>query len=182
MTDLQQPLVWLDLEMTGLDPNVHTIIEIAVIITDGDLAEVIEGPDIVIAATDEELALMDGVVSKMHRKSGLTRAVRDSTVSLADAEETVLSFIREHIPEPKVGILAGNSIHADRSFLVRSMPAIADHLHYRLVDVSTVKELARRWYPDSLEGSPEKGGGHRALVDIRESIEELRYYRQQVFK
>ncbi len=181
MPDLTRPLVWIDLEMTGLDPNIHTIVEIAVIITDGGLEETIEGPDLVIHATDEELDLMDDVVRKMHRKSGLTKAARASTITIHDAQDTVLAFITEHIPEPRVGVLAGNSIHADRGFLLRHMPAIAAHLHYRLVDVSTVKELARRWYPDVLDGAPEKGGGHRALVDIRESIEELRYYRGQVF-
>ncbi len=182
MPALKRPLVWIDLEMTGLDADVHTIVEIAVIITDGDLEVTVEGPEFVIHATDEELALMDEVVTKMHTKSGLLGQARESTVSLADAEQAVLAFIVEHVPEPRSGILAGSSIHADRSFLVRHMPTITDHLHYRLVDVTTIKELARRWYPEAVASAPEKSGDHRALIDIRESIDELKHYRAQVFK
>lgn len=182
MPGLSRPLVWIDLEMTGLDPNVHTIVEVAVIITDGELEQVIEGPDLVIHATEEELARMDEVVLKMHTKSGLLGLIRASVVSLADAEQAVMEFVLEHVPERRTGVLAGNSIHADRSFLLQYMPAVAEHLHYRLVDVSTIKELARRWYPEAVKTAPEKDGDHRALVDIRESIAELRHYRAEIFK
>ena len=182
MPPLERPLVWVDLEMTGLDPAVHTIVEAAVIITDGQLETVVEGPELVISATDDELALMDDFVTKMHTSSGLVELVKASKVTTAEAEEAILAFIKEHVPEKRKGVLAGNSIHADRGFLQQHMPSITDHLHYRLIDVSTVKELARRWYPEALAGAPEKGGGHRALADIRESIDELRYFRAQVFK
>lgn len=182
MPALNRPLVWIDLEMTGLDPNIHTIVEVAVIITDGDLEQVIEGPDLVIHATEEELARMDEVVLKMHTKSGLLELVRASEISIADAEKAILEFLVEHVPEPRAGVLAGNSIHSDRSFLLRYMPAVAEHLHYRLVDVSTIKELARRWYPEAVKSAPDKDGDHRALADIRESIAELRHYRAEIFR
>lgn len=178
----KDPLVWVDLEMTGLDPDEHVIVEIAVIVTDGTLDTVIEGPDLIIHATDEELGRMDDFVTKMHEKSGLTAEVRASTLTLAEAEAEVMHFLRTHVPEPRTGLLAGNSIHTDRIFLTRYMPAITDHLHYRLVDVSTVKELSRRWYPDLMGDAPEKGGAHRALADIRESIDELRWFRERAFK
>ncbi|NND85550.1 MAG: oligoribonuclease [Acidimicrobiia bacterium] len=182
MDALTDPLVWVDLEMTGLDPAEHVIVEIAVIITDGALETLVEGPDLIIHATDEQLGRMDDFVTKMHKGSGLTEAVRASTLTVAEAEEQVMAFIKEHVPEHRVGLLAGNSIHTDRTFLTRYMPAITDHLHYRLVDVSTVKELARRWYPDDIEDAPIKGGAHRALADIRESIDELRWFRDRVFR
>jgi oligoribonuclease len=182
MPDLADPLVWVDLEMTGLDPDEHVIVEIAVIVTSGDLATAIEGPDLIIHATDEELGRMDDFVTKMHAKSGLTEEVRASTLTVAEAEHQVMRFLRTHVPEPKVGLLAGNSVHTDRIFLTRFMPAITGHLHYRIVDVSTVKELARRWYPGVLDDAPEKGGAHRALADIRESIDELRWLRERVFR
>jgi oligoribonuclease len=165
---MDEPLVWVDLEMTGLDPVEHVILEIAVVVSDGRLDEVVEGPDLVVHQTDEALAGMPDVVREMHEKSGLTAAVQASTLSLADAEQQVLAFVREHVPAAGVAPLAGNSIHADRAFIRRYMPDLDGHLHYRMVDVSTVKELVARWYPDVFESRPHKAGGHRALADILE--------------
>ena len=179
---LEQPLVWLDLEMTGLDPERDVVVEIATIVTDGALEQVIEGPDIVIAAPAEALAGMAPVVQEMHTKSGLLDSIRASKRSVAEAEQATLSFLRPHVPEAGLAPLAGNSVHADRMFLRRFMPALEGYLHYRNVDVSTLKELARRWAPDVLAEAPTKDGAHRALADIRESIEELRYYRQRLFR
>ncbi|MDH3261009.1 MAG: oligoribonuclease [Acidimicrobiia bacterium] len=176
------PLVWIDLEMTGLDPEVDVILEIAVIITDGSLEETIEGPDLVLHADEAALEEMAPVVREMHHLSGLTEAVRRSPLSAARAEQLVLEFVKFHIPEPGHAPLAGNSVHADRAFLHKHMPELAAWFHYRNVDVSTIKELARRWNPGVLEKAPDKGGGHRALADIRESIAELKYYRENVFK
>lgn len=178
---LDQPLVWVDLEMTGLDPTRHVIVEIAVIITDGQLEHVVEGPDLVIHQPEDALQGMEDVVARMHAGSGLTEAVRASDVSVADAERRALEFVRRHVPEARTAPLAGNSVHADRAFLVAYMPELEAHLHYRNVDVSTLKELARRWRPDALASVPRKGGGHRALADIRESIEEVRHYRTTLF-
>ena len=174
-------LAWMDLEMTGLDPERHVIVEIATIITDDDLEVVAEGPDLVVHATDDELARMDEVVVRMHTESGLLERIRASPLSLAEAGAQTLAFLREHIPEPRAVPLCGNSIGTDRRFLARHLPEIEDHLHYRSVDVSTIKELAKRWMPQLLEGAPAKVGSHRALDDIRESIEELRYYRRALF-
>ena len=174
-------LAWMDLEMTGLDPAQHVIVEIATIITDDDLAIVAEGPDLVVQATEDELARMDPVVVKMHTESGLLDRIRSSTVTLAEAGAQTLEFLREHIPEPGTVPLCGNSIGTDRRFLALHLPDIENHLHYRSVDVSTIKELGRRWAPDLVNGAPNKQGSHRALDDIRESIEELRYYRQTLF-
>jgi oligoribonuclease len=179
---MDQPLVWIDLEMTGLDPAADVILEIACIVTDGSLEGSIEGPDIVIHAPDDKLEAMVPIVAEMHAASGLTTAVRESSVTVVDAEQRVLDFIIEHVAEPNAAPLAGNSVHADRAFLRRHMPALDDYLHYRIVDVSTVKELARRWYPEAVERAPKKEGGHRALADIRESIDELRYYRTAIFR
>ncbi|MDR9451264.1 MAG: oligoribonuclease [Acidimicrobiia bacterium] len=176
------PLAWIDLEMTGLDPENHVIVEIAVIITDGSLDEIIEGPDLVLRADETALDKMAPVVREMHDASGLTEAIRKSLISAGEAERLVLEFVREHLPEPGQVPLAGNSVHADRAFLRKHMPELEEWFHYRNVDVSTVKELARRWYPEVLENAPVKGGGHRALADIRESIEELKYYREAVFR
>jgi oligoribonuclease len=181
-SSLTDPLVWVDLEMTGLDPARHVIVEIAAIVTDGMVERVEEGPDLVVAQPEEALAAMEPVVAEMHAKSGLTEAVRGSHIALADAERQVLAFIRGHVPEAGAAPLAGNSIHADRVFLRRHMPELESWLHYRNVDVSTVKELVRRWYPDVLASAPTKRGGHRALEDLRESIAELRYYRRTVFR
>jgi len=179
---LADPLVWVDLEMTGLDPDAHVVVEAAVIITDGRLDTVVEGPDLVIAAPETALAAMEPVVAQMHARSGLDGEVRASTLTLAAAEEQLLAFVSAHVPQPGTAPLAGNSVHADRMFLRRYMPRLEAYVHYRNVDVSTVKELARRWYPAEVEAAPAKGGGHRALADIRESIAELRYYRGAVFK
>jgi len=176
------PLVWIDLEMTGLDPEVDAILEIAVIITDGWLDEIVEGPDLVVRADRAALESMAPVVREMHGVSGLTKAVGLSQLTAAEAERLVLEFVTAHVPEPGHAPLAGNSVHADRAFLRRHMPELEAWFHYRNVDVSTVKELARRWYPEVLENAPVKAGGHRALADIRESIEELRYLRESVFR
>jgi oligoribonuclease len=179
---MNAPLVWADLEMTGLDPEHDVILEIAVIVTDGSLEQVIEGPDLVVHQPEEALAAMAPVVAEMHRRSGLDQAVRASTVTLDDAAAQILAFVREHVPEAGAAPLAGNSVGADRMFIRRFLPDLDAHLHYRLVDVSTVKELARRWNPAVLAGAPTKAGGHRALADIRESIAELRYYRDALFR
>ncbi len=174
-------LAWMDLEMTGLDPARHTIVEIATIITDDDLNVIAEGPDLVVHATEAELAEMDSVVVNMHTRSGLLPAIKASTLSLADAGAATYEFIRQHIPEPRSVPLCGNSIGTDRRFLAVHLPEIEEYLHYRSVDVSTLKELARRWNPSIVKGAPEKDTTHRALDDVRESIEELRYYREHLF-
>jgi oligoribonuclease len=141
-----------------------------------------EGPDIVVAQPAEALAAMEDVVRGMHTRSGLLAAIEASTVTLEEAGAATLRFIKEHVPDPRTVPLCGNSIGTDRRFLARYLPAIEDHLHYRSVDVSTIKELSRRWYPDTLAGAPTKAGGHRALDDIRESVAELRYWRESVFR
>ncbi len=176
---VNQPLVWMDLEMSGLDPERCTILEIATIITDAELAVIAEGPDLVIHQDDAVLDAMDEWCTKHHGDSGLTAAVRASTVSLAQAERLTLEFVAAHCP-PRASPLCGNTIWQDRRFLVRYMPTLDAHLHYRLVDVSTIKELARRWYPDV--AAPPKSDSHRALDDIRESIAELGFYRRQLFR
>lgn len=167
--------------MTGLDPAKHVIVEIATIITDDALQIVAEGPDVVVHATEEQLALMDPVVVDMHTRSGLLDAIRASTVSLADAGEATLDFIRSHVPEARSVPLCGNSIGMDRRFLDAHLPDIEHYLHYRSIDVSSVKELVRRWYPKLASGRPHKTGTHRALDDIRASVAELAYYREHVF-
>jgi oligoribonuclease len=174
-------LAWIDLEMTGLDPARHTIVEIASLITDDDLALVEEGPDLVVTATPEQLADMDEVVRAMHTRSGLLTDIEASSLSLAEAGAQTLAFFKRHIPEPRTVPLAGNSIGTDRRFLAQLLPDIEDYLHYRSVDVSTVKELCRRWRPEVYKAAPTKKGGHRALQDIRESVAELAYYRDAVF-
>jgi oligoribonuclease len=179
---LSDPLVWVDLEMTGLDPARHVVIEIAVIVTDGGLERTVEGPDLVVAQPEQALCAMEPVVAEMHAKSGLADEVRRSSLTLRDAERQVLAFVREHVPEAGAAPLAGNSIHADRAFLQRHLPELDSWLHYRNVDVSTVKELVRRWYPEAFAAAPPKAGAHRALDDIRASIAELRYYRDAVFR
>src|SRR5262245_55903986 len=175
-------LVWMDLEMTGLEPDRHVIVEIATLVTDDELEIVEEGPDLVVAQPASVLAEMDGVVRDMHTRSGLLPLIESSTVSLDDAGSATLDFIRKHVPEPRTVPLCGNSIGTDRRFLARYLPDLEDYLHYRSVDVSTIKELARRWFPDALKARPEKDGRHRALDDIRESVEELRFYRDAVFR
>ena len=175
-------LVWMDLEMTGLDPEVCTIVEIATIVTDDDLQIVAEGPDLVIHQPPEALAVMEDVVRTMHTRSGLLTEIEASTVTLAEAGAATLAFIKEHVPEPRTVPLGGNSIGTDRRFLAKYLPEIEDHLHYRSVDVSTIKELVRRWYPGVLDQMVRKQTSHRALDDIRESIEELKAYRARVFR
>jgi oligoribonuclease len=175
-------LVWMDLEMTGLDPARHRIVEIATLVTDDELQVVAEGPDLVVHQPADALALMEPIVRDMHTRSGLLAAIEASTISLEDAGAQTLAFIKQHVPEPRTVPLAGNSIGTDRRFLATHLAEIEDWLHYRSIDVSTIKELARRWYPESLPGAPQKSGGHRALDDIRESVAELRYYRATVFR
>ena len=174
-------LAWMDLEMTGLEPDRHHIVEIATLLTDDDLKIVAEGPDLVIAATAEQLSAMDEVVRKMHTRSGLLKAIEASKVSVEEASAATLEFLKQHIPEPSTVPLCGNSIGTDRRFLSAQMPEIESFLHYRSIDVSTIKELTKRWYPSAYSAAPKKAGGHRAMDDIRESIEELRYYRKAVF-
>ncbi|MEY7973967.1 oligoribonuclease [Saccharomonospora xinjiangensis] len=174
-------LVWIDCEMTGLDLAKDALIEIAVLVTDAELNVLGEGIDLVIHADDEALANMPDVVREMHARSGLTEEVRRSAMTLDEAERLALDYIREHVPDPQTAPLAGNSIATDRGFLARDMPALNAHLHYRMVDVSSVKELVRRWYPRIYYAKPEKGLAHRALADIKESIGELKYYRRTAF-
>ncbi|MCW4459375.1 oligoribonuclease [Microbacterium sp. MPKO10] len=180
MSNLSDHLVWIDCEMTGLDVSVDELVEVAVVITDFDLNIIDEGIDIVIKPSDAALAHMNDFVTEMHRSSGLSDEIPQG-VSLADAETQVLEYVKSHVPEERKAPLAGNTIGTDRAFLARYMPQLDAHLHYRNVDVSSVKELARRWYPRAYFNAPKKDGGHRALADILESIRELQYYRQIVF-
>jgi len=174
-------LVWADCEMTGLDLRRDALIEIAVLVTDSELRVLDEGVDIVITAPDELLDGMQPVVREMHAHSGLTEAVRASTTTVAEAEQQVLDYLRKHVPEARTVPLCGNSIATDRAFLARDMPELDAFLHYRMVDVSSIKELCRRWYPRVYFSQPQKGLAHRALADVKESIRELRYYRSTVF-
>jgi len=174
-------LVWMDLEMTGLDHTRDVIVEIATLVTDDDLTIIEEGPDLVVHASPEELAQMDDVVRTMHTSSGLLAAIESSTLTLADAGAQTLVFLQKHIRQPRTVPLAGNSIGTDRRFLATLLPDIEDYLHYRSVDVSTIKELCRRWRPEVYKAAPAKKGGHRALQDIRESVGELAYYRGALF-
>ncbi|MFI7598837.1 oligoribonuclease [Actinoplanes sp. NPDC049681] len=178
MADL---LVWIDCEMTGLDLGKDALIEVAALVTDPDLNVLGEGVDLVIHADDAALDGMPEIVREMHAKSGLTEEVRRSTVTMAEAEEAVLAYVKQFVPNPRTAPLCGNSIATDRGFLARDMPALDDFLHYRMIDVSSIKELARRWYPRVYFGQPQKGLAHRALADIRESIRELEYYRRTIF-
>ena len=178
MADL---LVWIDCEMTGLDLGKDKLIEVAALVTDPELNVLGEGVDLVIHADDAALDAMPPVVRDMHAKSGLTDEVRRSVITMAEAEEQVLAYVREHVPNPRTAPLCGNSIATDRGFLARDMPALDSHLHYRMIDVSSIKELCRRWYPRVYFGQPPKGLAHRALADIRESIRELEYYRRTIF-
>lgn len=175
-------LAWMDLEMTGLDPSTDTIVEIATLLTDDDLAVIAEGPDLVVAASREQLEAMSEVVREMHTRSGLLASIESSTLSLEDAGKATLDFLQSHISEPGTVPLCGNSIGMDRRFLAAKLPAIEAFFHYRSIDVSTVKELARRWLPDVLAGAPHKRGSHRAMDDIKESVGELAYYRRTVFQ
>jgi oligoribonuclease len=171
----------MDLEMTGLEPDRHVIVEIATIITDDDLNVIGEGPDLVIGASPEQLAQMGEFVTEMHTKSGLNAAIQQSTVTMHDAEAQTLLFLKSHIHEPRTIPLCGNSIGTDRRFLQHYMPTLEAFFHYRNVDVSTIKELARRWNPSVLSAVPDKTTSHRALDDIRESIAELLHYRATLF-
>ncbi|MBS1118654.1 MAG: orn [Deltaproteobacteria bacterium] len=174
-------LVWMDMEMSGLDPSKERIIEVATILTDGNLVELAVGPELVIHQPDELLAAMDDWNRSHHQASGLVDRVKTSTVTEADAEAQTVAFINAHCSAKDRPVLAGNSIHQDRRFINRYMPQLDLRLHYRMVDVSTIKELARRWFPQVIAKQPAKKDSHRALDDIRDSIDELRYYRQQVF-
>jgi oligoribonuclease len=167
--------------MTGLELGHDRLIEIACVVTDAELQLLDEGIDLVISAPDEALDQMLEVVVEMHAASGLTEAVRASSLSLQDAEQQVLDYVRSHVPDRRKAPLCGNSIATDRAFIARDMPTLDDWLHYRMIDVSSIKELARRWYPRAYFAAPEKHGGHRALADIKESVQELRYYREAVF-
>jgi oligoribonuclease len=177
---MKDRLVWIDCEMTGLDLHRDALIEIAVLVTDGELNIIDDGLDVVIKPPESALKQMSDVVRTMHVASGLLTALPDG-VALAEAETQVMRYVRTHVPDAKKAPLCGNSIATDRSFLARDMPTLDGHLHYRMVDVSSIKELARRWYPRAYFASPEKQGGHRALADITESIRELKYYRAAVF-
>jgi oligoribonuclease len=173
-------LVWIDCEMTGLDLERDVLVEVACVVTDSELTITGEGIDLVIGAPAEILDNLVPVVHDMHTRSGLLEEIRACTRTVAEAEAEVLAYVQSLVPEARKAPLCGNSIATDRGFLTRYMPALDEHLHYRMIDVSSIKELARRWYPKAYYASPEKGGGHRALADIKESIEELRYYRAAV--
>ncbi|GHG69947.1 oligoribonuclease [Streptomyces griseocarneus] len=173
-------MVWIDCEMTGLSLSADALIEVAALVTDSELNILGDGVDIVIRPPAEALATMPEVVRQMHTASGLLTEL-DGGTTLEEAERLVLEYIREHVPEPGKAPLCGNSVSTDRGFLLRDMPTLESHLHYRIVDVSSVKELARRWFPRAYFSSPKKTGNHRALSDIRESIAELRYYREAIF-
>ncbi|GAA1774527.1 MULTISPECIES: oligoribonuclease [Actinomadura] len=177
---MNERLVWIDCEMTGLDLRNDALIEIAALVTDSELNILDDGVDVIIKPPPESVTQMTKVVRDMHTTSGLLDAL-PTGVTLAEAEDIVLGYIRGHVKDANKAPLCGNSIATDRSFLARDMPALDAHLHYRMVDVSSIKELARRWYPRVYFASPEKKGGHRALADITESIQELRYYRAAVF-
>jgi oligoribonuclease len=178
---VRDELVWIDCEMTGLDLRSDKLIEIAVLVTDGELNVLGEGVDVVVHADDAALSSMVDVVAQMHARSGLVDEVRMSTVDVAAAETMVLDYIREHVKQPKTAPLAGNSIATDRGFIARDMLALDSFLHYRMIDVSSIKELCRRWYPRIYYGQPAKGLAHRALADIHESIRELQFYRRTAF-
>ncbi|MGY1604717.1 oligoribonuclease [Geodermatophilus sp. SYSU D00815] len=181
MADSSGHLVWIDCEMTGLDLGKDKLIEVAVLVTDSELNPLDPGLDLVINAPDDVLDGMTDVVAEMHARSGLTDAVRASTLSLAEAEQQLLAYIKRFVPERRSAPLCGNSIGTDRGFLARDMPELDDHLHYRMVDVSSLKELARRWFPRVYFAQPPKGLAHRALADIIESVRELAYYRKTLF-
>jgi oligoribonuclease len=173
-------LVWIDCEMTGLDLEVDALIEVAALVTDFDLNVLGEGLDVVVKPPEGALEQMEEIVRRMHTDSQLL-AQLDSGMTLEQAETLLLDYVKSYVPEAGKAPLAGNSVSTDRMFLARDMPNLESYLHYRIVDVSSIKELSRRWFPKAYFGAPKKGGNHRALADIRESIEELRYYRAAVF-
>ncbi|MET7867654.1 oligoribonuclease [Micromonospora taraxaci] len=174
-------LVWIDCEMTGLDLGRDKLIEVAALVTDPDLNVLGDGVDVVIHADEAALEAMPEIVQTMHAKSGLTDEVRRSAVTLAEAEDLVMEYVTSFVKDPRTAPLCGNSIATDRGFIARDMPRLDAHLHYRMIDVSSIKELCRRWYPRVYFGQPQKGLAHRALADIRESIRELEYYRRTLF-
>jgi len=180
MTERNDRIVWIDCEMTGLSLEHDALVEVAALVTDADLTVLGEGVDVVIRPPAEALAHMPDVVRDMHTSSGLLTEL-ESGVTLEEAEARVLAYVREFVPVARKAPLAGNTVYVDRGFLARDMSALDEHLHYRLIDVSSIKELIRRWFPKIYYNSPAKHGGHRALADIRESIEELKFYRQAVF-
>jgi oligoribonuclease len=176
-----EPLVWIDCEMTGLDPQVDVLVEIAVVVTDSELTLLDDGLDILIATDPAKLEGMEDVVRDMHTSSGLLEALATATTTVEEAEQQVLDYVQRWVPDRRKAPLCGNSIATDRTFITRYMPKLDDHLHYRMIDVSSIKELARRWYPRAYFNAPAKNGGHRAFADIVDSITELRYYRAAVF-
>ncbi len=180
MSAVSDYLIWIDCEMTGLDLRADALIEVALLVTDADLTIVGDGVDLVIKPPQEALDTMPDVVRTMHTTSGLLDELAHG-MTLAEADERLLTAVREFVPDVRKAPLCGNSIATDRGFIARDLPGLDNHLHYRMIDVSSVKELARRWYPRAYFASPEKKGGHRALADIRESIDELRYYREAIF-
>ncbi|MGA4669526.1 oligoribonuclease [Propionibacteriaceae bacterium Y1923] len=180
MSATNETLVWVDCEMTGLDLGADALIEVAALVTDSDLNVLGEGVDVIIKPTDEALAQMGDFVREMHTSSGLLADLPNG-VTMAEAEQLVLDYVREYVPVARKAPLAGNSIGTDRAFLARDMPTLEGFVHYRNVDVSSIKELSRRWFPKAYYNAPAKSGNHRALADIQESIEELRYYREAVF-
>jgi oligoribonuclease len=175
-------LVWMDLEMTGLDHTSDVIVEIATLVTDDDLNIVAEGPDLVVHASEEALAGMNSLVTEMHTRSGLIEDIRTSAITLEEAGAATLSFIKEHVPNPRSVPLCGNSIGMDRRFLAAYLPEIEEYLHYRSIDVSTVKELSRRWYPSDFAELAKGNSAHRAMDDIKESVAEMKFWRERVFK
>ena len=180
-SERNERLVWIDCEMTGLELSRDALIEVAVVITESDLTPVDEGLDVIIHVADDVLDTMVPIVRNMHTASGLTEAVRATTTTLGEAERLVLDYVKSFVPDAKSAPLCGNSIATDRGFLARDMPTLDEYLHYRMIDVSSIKELAKRWYPRVYQAQPAKGLSHRALADIRESIQELDYYRRVLF-
>jgi oligoribonuclease len=180
MSEHNERLVWIDCEMTGLSLEHDALVEVAALVTDSDLKVLGDGIEVVIKPPPASLEQMVDIVRAMHTSSGLLTALESGT-TLEDAEAQVLDYVRTHIPVARKAPLAGNTVYVDRGFIARDMPALDAHLHYRLVDVSSIKELARRWFPRVYYNAPTKHGGHRALADIRESIEELKYYREALF-
>lgn len=178
--DVKDRLVWIDCEMTGLSLEHDALVEVAALVTDYDLNVLGDGVDLVIKPPAAALEQMNEVVTRMHTSSGLIEEL-DAGLTIREAEEQVLAYVREHVKEPRKAPLAGNTIGTDRTFLARDMPELEGWLHYRVIDVSSIKELARQWYPRAYFAAPEKAGHHRALADITESIDELRYYRKAVF-
>jgi oligoribonuclease len=181
-TDGPDLLVWLDLEMTGLDVTRHVIVELAVLVTDSALEPVDDGLDVVVHQPEDAMSRMDDFVRTMHTRSGLLPAIAASDVSLADAQARALAYVQAHVPTPRTAPLCGNSIGVDRRFMHQQLPELDEYLHYRSVDVSSLKELCRRWYPDVYKRRPAKQETHRALDDVRESIAELRYYRDTMLR